>query len=333
MSKTLSSEETDFSAQDRLNAADWVTLIDSDLAKRADPKAFQAWLGADPRHMEDYIAHEKLWNEVGRLAENAQAREILRGPQGRRPAVQRRTFVAAGIALVVAVSAVLVGSIVFTGEHHYRTARGEQLSITLEDGSRIILNTNTQLSVFITKKERRVRVARGQTFITVAKDPARPFRVFAGDTEVRALGTSFDIFSDDRSVRVAMSEGTAAIYSLNAKRSAIDEPPVAVISSGQQITVAATTPARILAIDPRAAGAWRENRIVFDRTLLSDAVQDVNRYRDVPIVIGNPEIADFRVTGAYRIDHLDDFVDALLVSFPVYIQYQNQNGVVLGLKQ
>lgn len=333
MTRKPENEETDFSAPEKLNAADWVALIESDQVEKADLHAFERWSGAK-HNAQEYLAHEKLWASLGNLANNAEARAILHRP--RQPALPRRQ-VFGGAALVTAMAAaVAIAVIVATGSfdrtQEFRTVRGELRTVTLEDGSRVTLNTDTELSVVFKRGERRVQVAQGQTFIQVAKDPARTFKVIVQDTEVRALGTAFDVYTDGTSVQVSMAEGTAAVYDANEDSDSTGATPVAVISAGQQLIAAAMVPVRVVKMDARGAGAWRENRVVFERTPLADAVRDVNRYRGAPIVIGNPDIASMTISGTYRIDRLDGFVEALLGTLPIQIQHEDENGIVLGLK-
>jgi len=68
----------------------------------------------------------------------------------------------------------------------YATGTGEQQSVALADGSRVILNTASQLGVSFTGAERRVELIEGQALFEVRRE-ARPFVVVAGGAETRAL--------------------------------------------------------------------------------------------------------------------------------------------------
>lgn len=342
MIRKLKSDETDLSKQEAFNAADWVALIDSDAAPLADARRFEEWYKAQEGNAAEFLAHHKMWDAVGNLANDPEARAILRRPRPHK-LVSKRHAVLGVVAAAAAAAAVIfaLNFVQFDKELKYDTARGEQLNVTLEDGSRISLNTDTHLSVVFTQNERRVHVDDGQTFVQVAKDAARPFRVVVRNTEVRALGTAFDVNANDKSVLVTMAEGTAAIYltgdtpnplNISAGSALSGSAPVAVISSGQQLTATFGAPVKVTAIDARAAGAWRENRIVFDRTPLGDAVQDVNRYRATQIVIDNPEVAALPITGVYRIDRLDTFVGSIVETFPGLTQHRRNNTIVLDLE-
>ncbi len=317
MIKTPRSEEFDVSDPATFDAADWVALLNSDQAADADLSVFEAWAREAWARQEgpnagEYVAHQQLWNTLGRLVKNPEAHAILRPP--RKSRLTRRIWIGLTTGALAACMAIAGLVTVYNSEEVYRTGRGEQLNITLDDGSRVTLNTDTRLTVQLNGRERLVRINHGQTYIRVAKDPSRPFRVLVRETEVRALGTAFDVYLDDSAVRVTMAEGTAAIYNdeapstiaglFDASAVSARRTPVAVISSGQQLTAGPLAPVKVITVDPRASGAWRENRIIFDRTPLAEAIRDVNRYLDVPIVIGSADTQDMLVTGTYRIDRL-----------------------------
>ena len=78
---------------------------------------------------------------------------------------------------------------VFVQNHspQYRTAIGEQRIVKLEDGSIVTLNTRSQIKVRFERDRRRIDLIEGEALFEVAHDTARPFQVFAGTAEVRAV--------------------------------------------------------------------------------------------------------------------------------------------------
>ena len=86
----------------------------------------------------------------------------------------------------------------------YAIAVGEQRTIQLEDGSRIILDTGSEVAVRFTGGRRSVTLNNGQAMFDVEGDPARPFIVDAGDTRVTAIGTRFDVRRSGTGARVIL---------------------------------------------------------------------------------------------------------------------------------
>jgi len=92
------------------------------------------------------------------------------------------------VALVAAVAWAIFFRI---DERHYTTAVGEQRVITLPDESEVILNTDTSVSIFLSRGKRTVEIARGEAYFKVKRDASRPFEVLTGDGIARAVGTEF----------------------------------------------------------------------------------------------------------------------------------------------
>src|SRR5207244_12734060 len=85
-----------------------------------------------------------------------------------------------------------------------RTGIGERATASLEDGSTVVLNTNSVLEINYSKLRRDVKLIAGQVLFKVAHDTARPFIVAAANHEVVAVGTEFEVRLDGEKMRVAL---------------------------------------------------------------------------------------------------------------------------------
>ena len=277
-----------------VDAAGWVVRLHSDQAVRLDGEKFDQWKNESAINDEEFRAHEDIWREIGRFAGNAEARAILmRSGSRKRQHWQRRALLGMlGMGAVAAAIVVMIAPSPAPEIQVYQTARGEQRNVLLEDGSAIVLNTDSTVRVSLDQKEHRVLLERGEFFVKVAKDPQRPFRVFVANHEVRALGTAFYVYTDQENSRtqVTLDHGIAAIYdspkvdwneppSRGAGKATLtpDEPAV-ILKSNQRATFTAS-PAGVSVVDVEVAKTWREGVISFDQTSLYNAIKDVNRYR------------------------------------------------------
>jgi transmembrane sensor len=93
----------------------------------------------------------------------------------------------------------------------YRTGVGEQRSLTLADGSTVDLNSRTRIRVRYTARERHVDLLEGQALFHVAKNDTLPFIVQSQHTQVRAVGTQFDVYRKDGGTIVTVIEGRVAV--------------------------------------------------------------------------------------------------------------------------
>lgn len=218
----------------------------------------------------------------------------------------------------------------------YRTEVGEQRSILLADGSVLELNSLTKVRVEYTPTERDIELVTGQALFEVAKSPGRPFVVFSGPTRVLAVGTQFDVYHDPSRTTVTVLEGKVAVLeagqdsrSLKSEAAAaiaqsegrrpahspgssavagsardtgtvpVSGPTPLLLSAGQQATVSAGMVSSPRRVDAALATAWLERRLVFDSTPLPDAVREFNRYNSRKLIIGDPKLERFLVSGVF----------------------------------
>ncbi len=314
------------------DAAGWVARLGSDQRTRADDEAFEAWLAADPAHAAQYAEHAELWDGLRTLSADAEAREALgadtlapaRAPVSRRIAIAGFGTAAAATLAVAAMPAIdqLRGV--------YRTRKGDQRQILLDDGSRVMLDTDSRIDVAFSEADRRVTLTRGRAHFQVAKDAARPFRVFVGADEVRAIGTAFDVRKLDTGAKVTLEEGSVAVYRAGAAKVDGVRPPAAVLKPGQQAKLAPAQPVQVAAVDLSREQAWRFGRMVLDNAPLGEAVADLNRYGGRRVVLADPALADLKVSGVFHTRDPDAFVEAITAAFPVKLAEESRGEMVLA---
>lgn len=312
------------------DAAAWVARLGSDQRTRADEEAFDAWR-ADPANAAAFDDHAQLWDGLGALGADAEARAILLGePASRRPTVNRRTALAGVTAAAAATAAAVVLPRVDDWRGVYHTRKGQQRQVILSDGSRLMLDTDTRLRVSFSDAERRLTLERGQAHFKVAKDAARPFRVFVGDDEVRAVGTAFDVRKDGAGCKVTLEEGIVAVYRAGAPKVDGVRAPAAVLKPGQQARLAPAVPVQVASVDLDRVQAWRYGRLVFDSAPLGEAVDDINRYGGRQVVLSDPALANIKVSGVFHTTDPDAFVEAITAAFPVKLASEDSRELVLA---
>ncbi len=309
------------------DAAGWVARMGSDQRTRDDEAALAAWLGDDPARREAFDGHAALWEAAGALASDPQARDILRQGGGRVAPISRRSILGfTGAAAAAAAVAVVAGPQIAEWRGLYRTKVGESRRVTLADGSELTLDTATRVKVRFSEGERRLTLETGQAHFRVAKDASRPFRVFVGDDEVRAIGTAFDVRKDGARARVTLEEGVVAVY----RDAAASPPPEAILKPGQQAVLAPAAPVRVAAVDVRREQAWRFGRMVLDASPLGEAVDEINRYGGRTIVLADPAMAQMKVSGVFHTRRPEAFVEAMTTAFPIELLREDDRELVLG---
>lgn len=232
-----------------------------------------------------------------------------------------------GIAALLVIAAVAATTWYLATAHGkaYRTQIGALATVPLSDGSKITLNTDSEIHVEVTPGERRVKLDHGEAFFEVAKDAARPFIVEIADKRVIAVGTQFSVRRDNNDIRVLVTDGRVRI-----------ERPGAPSQSQTQLAAgseARTTQTAVLVDQLAPARAeellsWRTGYIIFRDTALADAVAEFNRYSARKIVIESPAIAGIRIGGNFRSDNADAFLWLLQSGFPIHVE-QRGDRIIL----
>lgn len=216
----------------------------------------------------------------------------------------------------------------------FATARGQMLDVTLPDGSRLQLDTATRAEVRLYRQRREVRLPQGQGAFQVQADPDRPFDVLAGPMRITVLGTRFSVgYTADAAapggtpggVRVAVEEGRVKVAPTSAPVDAGDDPledgAGVLLTAGQ--AVSADSSGRIAPVSQVVAAAfapWRDGRIAFDNTPLSQVLADFERYGDTRLRIADPAVAALRISGSVDARKADNFARALPRALPVALR-------------
>ena len=179
----------------------------------------------------------------------------------------------------------------------FATEIGNTRVVALSDGSIVTLNTNSKVSVRFTRNLRKVDLVQGEALFNVAKNKERPFIVFAGDTQVRAVGTSFTVrHLQGRPIQILVQEGVVEVT----RRSTANAAPVRVRADTQtvvphnaSISTRAVTYSQVV-----RKLAWQYGQIAFDNEALEDAADEFARYSNTRIVV-DPAIGKRTITGLF----------------------------------
>ncbi|MET3528175.1 FecR family protein [Phenylobacterium koreense] len=189
----------------------------------------------------------------------------------------------------------------------YSTDVGAQQVVRLEDGSVVRLNTDSKVRVRYGQHVRRLVLERGQAYFEVAHDGGRPFVVEAGDAQVRALGTKFDVQRTEGKTRVTLVEGRVEVARAGT-------PSAWTLKPNEQITLGEAAPRPGPADVPQAT-SWTIGRLRFLDTPLVKAVDEVNRYSRTKIVLDAGDVAQVRINGAFETGDTAAFVSAVTELF------------------
>jgi transmembrane sensor len=296
-------------------AAGWFARLNQLSVTTKTLWAYQAWR-RDPANREAYSRVEAAWDAAGRLTSDpeiramtaeALARNPARGSQARsRQGLRPAILLAGGAITCAALAAIWMLGLT---QPTYRTGVGEQRLVVLQDGSRVRLNTDSELRVRFRANERRVVLARGEAFFEAAHNPARPFVVEADGARVRALGTKFDVRRDVTAVQVTLLEGRVQV-------GPADHPAAATLAPNQQLTVSGHAVTSPVAADAGEISSWTTGRLSFRNEALGDALAEVNRYAIHKVSLDGPAALGRQpVSGVFNVGDTPAFVAAVSAYF------------------
>lgn len=323
-------------------AAVWVTRLHGPDRSRAMQRECLAWQARSAAHRLAFERCTDTWQDVAGVRRAdipaSPPKDPVRSAEGGKGWRLALAFAALGCAAAFALSLWPDGT--------YSTGVGEQRLIVLADGSRVTLNTATDVRVKLTDALRAVTVERGEALFEVAKDASRPFVVSVSDAKVVATGTAFLV----RSTPVAKVGGDAFGVTLlegqvivqrsdaavqSALSSAVVMTPGDRLRVGQAISESgrvAPTGARLdrPQLDPLLA--WKRGVAVLDDVALADAVADMNRYSKVPITLADSEaLRALRVSGVYQTGDNEAFAQAVAKLYGLVVRPRD-GGLELASK-
>lgn len=306
-------------------ASDWLTRH----IARADEKSaegFEAWIEADPRHLEAYERLSCVWDDMADLghlrafAEPDRPFSNLAGLPDRIGAalIRPRAFAGAVTALAaLALAAPYLPGLVPAPAPQFATAIAEIEPVRLEDGSIVTLGARSGVDVDFSGQERSVTLREGQAFFEVARNPERPFIVRAGEVYVRVLGTRFEIRRGAGETVIAVQEGLVEA-DLDGRRRQLRAGERLVIARSPALFASASV-SPILNVQPTHVAAWREGRLSYDDARLEEVVADLNRYYRPGVELADARTGAVRVTASFRADEIEAFLSDLSRAFPVRV--------------
>ncbi len=317
-------------------AADLHVRVRAEDATAADWALLTDWLESDPRAREAYDYIEQADRFAGQhafaLAEAAapasQEEVIAFAPRARVP--RRALWMGAAAALAASiVIAVVLGprGVPDPQIAQFVTAVGERREVSLPDGSRLTLNTGTQVDVAMTASERHITLRRGEAYFDVAKDTARPFTVAVADQEVRVVGTAYNILHHAGAVTVSVARGVVEVRSLAAPGT----PPQRLTVGDRLQHVVGSDVVTLSKFSPETAATWREGRLVFKDAPLSEVVSQVNRYFTPQVRLGDQAVGDLVFSGVLQLDSPERVVGRLEGFLPIGAQ-STSDGFILTRK-
>lgn len=281
-------------------AAAWILRL-RESADEAELGRFRAWLVEAPARQFALAEMETLFEGVRPAAARVHAGEA-------RKRVARRRWRAGALAASLALALTGIAqreAIAVALLADDSAPAGEQRRVALADGTRVTLNSGSALDERFSARTRAVTLMRGEAFFDVAKDPARPFVIAAGEARVTVVGTHFNVRIDGDETVVTVEGGVVRLGTRDGRQGEIR------LTAGQQGFVEGGKVQAQPNFDALAASAWRRGQMVFYNARLDEVVAELNRYRTGAVHVANRRFAAERISGVFSTHDTDDVIRSL----------------------
>lgn len=311
----------------------WAVRLDHGDATPRMQRAHAQWLQADPRHAQ-------AWRRVGALQRGfagvpaAPARDALQAAQRQREAREARAGQGRRGALkLLSLAGVALAAGWVVREHapwqrlmaQASTGVGEQRTLQLADGTRIVLNTDSAVSTDLRGERRLIVLRRGEIMVSTGADAGaaskRPFWVSTPFGKMQALGTRFVVRIDEGRARVSVQEGAVALHPGNGPAQAEVRP-----GESRWLSDDGTAPADNRGFDD---DGWVDGVIAGRDIRMADLLAELGRYRH-GVVACDPRVADLRVLGVFHVQDGDKALHFLAQTQPVSIRLRTRFWVSVG---
>ncbi len=292
------------------SATRWYVLLRSGQATAGDWQRYEQWRAADPRH--DALCRQ-LETRLG-VFQVPQAQGVsgkvlqqaLEAPSSRRHVLQV-ALAGAGVSVGAAFLAKPMGLTELTAD--IRTGTGERRTVTLDDGSELLLNAQSAADIQFSPQRRLVRLREGELLAKVASDRRRPFLIQTDQARLCAYGNRFLVREREGQGQVVALNGAVEIDNRHGERLQL--------AAGHEVHYDRNGFGPI-ETSSSGATAWVDGFLQVRDRPLAEVIEALRPYHNGVLRL-DPAVAELRVSGLYRLDNPQQILDTLARTLPIHI--------------
>ncbi len=213
-------------------------------------------------------------------------------------------------------------------EFSLNVPKGHRSSVVLDDGTKVMLNSGSEMQVWLNHpSERRVNLT-GEAWFEVAHDSQKPFFVDTERFSVEVLGTSFNVksYQDDEISHFYLSEGSVKLRNLLGENLVLNPGQYVAVSSDESFTLKSSPGAETLL-------SWMEGKYYFRQETLSEIAKLIERAYGLEVEFSTLQIAGEKYTGSLSVDeHVSDLMDKLVLTsgFPLNYKIADRKIIIFS---
>lgn len=296
-------------------------VIEAWLQDSTNEESYYTWLEEWEREhlfwkLDTDVAYEDLRNRIEKTEKDGDV-VILAKPWWQHKWTIR---VAASLALLVAMSYVFKNELLY---ENFTTRYGELQQLTLQDGTKVTLNSNSALSVprFGFGDATREVLLEGEAYFTVTHTPNNQKFIVktAENYTVEVLGTEFSVKNRNHDMQVVLDKGKVKVHYDDTTKAITMQP-------GDLVTLKPNGVAQLeKPVEPKKYSAWRSHKFVFDKTPLSEVAILLQDNFGLDVTITSPALARKSISGEIEAETADELLNAITEIFDIKIIKENKH--------
>lgn len=300
-------------------ASRWYAKLVSGNANSNDVRAWEAWQADDPANLQAWQQLEEINQQFKQVSPKIALATLTSVDQIslNQPSSERRRALKQ-LAMLLA-----VGSASWYGYREqpwrelvadYTTEIGENHAVTLADGTRLHLNTDSAVNIHFSATERLVELIKGEVLIETGHEQSgiyRPFRLQTQHGLVTALGTRFNVRNYGKQSKVSLFEGAVKVSPKNGLGESVT------LKAGETVSFTEETVSSI-SIARSTDTAWVNGMLVAYAMRLDEFAAELSRYRS-GVLRCDPAVGNLVISGAFPTKDTDVVLQTLTRTLPVRI--------------
>lgn len=308
----MSSDRTPVSARVLDEAIAWQLRLGDHAASMQLDAELQRWLNQSAEHAKAWAQLGGIDRRLGTINSPSARRALQRNAATKRQHAVSRTLLGLALLGLLGIGLALQARPLPVWLADASTGAGEQRSLTLDDNSRIQLNSRSALDIHFDERRRGLFLHQGEVLVETApgSDP-RPFIVETAQGDLRALGTRFIVRREGNATRLIVLRSAVAAHP-------DDGQTGRTIGAGEQVLMHRNRLGESSAA-PIAADAWSHGMLVVDDLPLGELLKKLGEYRRGYLGL-DPSLESLRISGSFPLHDTDRALAALPPSLPVRIE-------------
>lgn len=292
-------------------ATDWLVILHSGNVSAEQYQQFEHWKNQKPEHAQAIEQAQKLILGLNELPENLKLQSFTRSKNEFHQTLKNNTLLSfCGLFVVTLCLYQLPWS---KWQADYHTDLGEIRNYVLEDGSQLVLASNSYINIDFSQHTRNIELISGEIYIETAKDQTkRPFMVKTPYGNLQALGTQFSVLHENHKTKLNVYQHAVAIHTHH-------ETSPRVIQQGYRAVFDDQFTSKPIPLKNNQA-YWTQHLLVAENWPLKKVLHELYRYQKGHYFIDS-DIKNIPVSGVFSLSNIHQSLEALAYTHQLELDF------------